>query len=185
MLLFVGVQLPPLYSPYFHGHVLYSNFSTNRFELRGFIDTRMRYFDLKSIYSTVCIIFITITCFYISVLDRILNKVSFSQNVLSVIRTCLALIIIWNEHTCQKYIVFKHRSTYAVFQLARKPSERINRVNRGLTAFSMCCAYPVLLWYSLYPEYVDYILFFSSRQKPKDQRPKTGYTHTHAVNVNS
>jgi hypothetical protein len=32
-----------------------------------------------------------------------------------------------------KYIVFKHRSTYVIFQLARKPTERMNRVSRGLT----------------------------------------------------
>jgi hypothetical protein len=73
--------------------------------------------------------------FYIYVLDRILNKVSFSQSFLYIRRTCLALIIRWNEHICQKYIVFKHRSTYAVFKLERKPSERINRVTRGLTNF--------------------------------------------------
>jgi hypothetical protein len=57
-------------------------------------------------------------------------------------RTCLALIILWNEHICQKYIVLKYRSTYAVFQLARKPSEPINRVSRGLTVFRY--AYTVL-----------------------------------------
>jgi hypothetical protein len=67
--------------------------------------------------------------FYIYVLDRILNKVSFSQSFLFISRTCLALIILSEEHICQKYIVFKHRSTYAVFQLARKPSERINRLS--------------------------------------------------------
>jgi hypothetical protein len=72
-------------------------------------------------------------CFYIYVLDSIMNKVSFSQCFLFISRTCLALIILRNEHICQKYVVFKHRSTYAVFQLARKPSERINRVSRGLT----------------------------------------------------
>jgi hypothetical protein len=72
-------------------------------------------------------------CFYIYVLDRILNKVPFSQSFLFISRTCLALIILWNEHMCQKYIVFKHRSTYTVFQLARKPSEPINHISRGLT----------------------------------------------------
>jgi hypothetical protein len=72
-------------------------------------------------------------CFYIYVLDRIQIKVSFSQSFLFISRTCLALIILWNEHICQNYIAFKHRSTYAVFQLARKTSERINRVSRLLT----------------------------------------------------
>jgi hypothetical protein len=71
------------------------------------------------------------TCFYIYVLDRILNKVSFSKSFLFITRTYLALIILSNEHTCQKYIVFRHRSTYAVFQLVRKPSEPINRVKSG------------------------------------------------------
>jgi hypothetical protein len=52
-------------------------------------------------------------------------------------RTCLALIILWNERS-QKYIVFKHRSTYAVFKLARKPSEPINRISRGITVLLSC-----------------------------------------------
>jgi hypothetical protein len=75
----------------------------------------------------------TYMCFYIYVLDRILNKASFPQSFPFISRTCLALIILLNEHICQKYIVFKHPSTYAIFQLARKPSVPINRVSRGLT----------------------------------------------------
>jgi hypothetical protein len=71
-------------------------------------------------------------CFYIYVLERILNKVSFSQSFFFISRTCLALIIIETNIHVKKYIVFKHRLTYAVFQLAGKPSERINRVSRGL-----------------------------------------------------
>jgi hypothetical protein len=72
-------------------------------------------------------------CFAIYVIDRILNKVSFSQSFLFISKACLTLIILLNEHICQKYIVFKHSSTYEVFQLARKHSERINGLSRGLT----------------------------------------------------
>jgi hypothetical protein len=64
---------------------------------RAGLDTEARVVGL-------CIIFLTIACFYIYVLDSILHKVLFSQSFLLISRTCLALIILWNEHICQKYI---------------------------------------------------------------------------------
>jgi hypothetical protein len=74
---------------------------------------------------------------YIYALDRILNKISFSRRFLFISINCLVLIIVWVEHIlCQKYIVFKHSSTFTVFELARKPSEPINRVRRELAVQS-------------------------------------------------
>jgi hypothetical protein len=59
-----------------------------------------------------------------------LNEVWFLQSFLFISRACLTIIILWNV---SKIRSIKHRSTYAVFQLARKPSERINLLYEVLT----------------------------------------------------